>query len=144
MKLRQTVKHMDKFERRLIDDAERIKAELSPEMQKRIQASVESTMPENPIAPDKQPSGVTLWWASSLSGLAAVALLIAIVNWNSPVEPVENSQVPIPTDWLPQVGIPLNTETAEWTSPLEEELKNLQSDLEKARENVERDLKMSF
>lgn len=144
MKLRQMVKHMDKLERRLIDDAELIKAELSPEMHKRIQASVESTIPENPQAPDNAPSGVNLWWASSMSGLAAVAVLIVIVNWNSTVDQVEDSQLPAPTDWRLQGGIPLNTETAEWTSPLQEELKNLQSDLEKARENVERDLKMSF
>ena len=138
------VKPMDKFERRLIEDAELIKAELSLEMQKRIQASVESTMPEKPTAPGKQPSGLGLWWASSLSGLAAAALLIAIVNWNSTVEPVENSPATAPSAWLLQGGIPLNTETADWAAPLEEELKNLQSDLEKARENVERDLRISF
>ena len=139
MRLR-TVKHMDKLEKRLKDDANRIEAKLSPQMQERIRASLESTLPERPLPAGKRTPGVTLWWASSLSGLAAVAVIIAIVNWNSTVEPVQN----VPPDWRMHSPFPLKTETAEWTAPLEEELKKLQADLEKARENVERDLKMSF
>ncbi len=43
-----------------------------------------------------------------------------------------------------QDGFPLDVKTAEWATPPEEELKNLQSDLEKAREKLERDLRLSF
>ncbi len=90
--------------------------------------------------------GTTLWWASSLTGLVAAALVIVLVNWNFTGEPVENlsDSAPPETGWPIPSGFPLNAETADWTTPLEEELKNLQSDLEKARDSVERDLRLSF
>lgn len=136
---------MDKLERRLKGDAGLIKAELSPELQERIRASLESTRVENQPRRKSRTPGISLWLASSLTGLAAAALVIVLVNWNSPVEPVEETgPAPGLTTLSLQSGFPLNTETAEWTAPLEEELKNLQSDLEKARENVERDLRLSF
>jgi hypothetical protein len=133
---------MDKLERRLKDDAGLIKAELSPELQKRIRASLESTQVENQTPPTTRAPGISLWLASSLTGLAVAALVIVLANWKSPVEETD------PTRGLTtlsvQSGFPLSAETAEWTAPLEEELKNLQSDLEKARQNVERDLRESF
>lgn len=138
------VKHMDNLERRLKEDAGLVKADLSPEMHKRIRASLESVLPENSTPQKKQIRSLTLWWTSSLGGLAAVALLIVIVNWNNTVDPVENLPDPALSTWLSQGSIPFNAQTADWTTPLEEELKNLQSDLDKARENVERDLRISF
>ena len=140
------VKLMDKLERRLKEDAGLIKAELAPELQERIRASLESTEPaKQPPRTTKTP-GTSLWWASSLTGLAAAALLIVVLNWNGGVEPVVEVSDPATPGitWSIQSGFPLNAETAEWTAPLEEELKNLQSDLEKARESVERDLRLGF
>ena len=72
--------------------------------------------------------------------------MIVLINWNTGVGPVDDEPISsTPGTVLSiQSGFPLNVETAEWTTPLEEELRNLRSDLEKARENVERDLRLSF
>ncbi len=140
------MKLMDKLERRLKEDASLIKADLAPELQERIRASLESTEPAKQTPRTTKTSGTSLWWASSLTGLAAAALLIVVINWNGGVEPVEEvaDAAPPGITWSIQSGFPLNAETAEWTAPLEEELKNLQSDLEKARESVERDLRLGL
>lgn len=146
MKLRLMVKLMDKLDRQLKEDAGLIKAELSPELQERIRASLESTRPASQAPRSAQMSGTKLWWASSLTGIAAAALVIVLVNWNSAIEPIEEQPLhSTPRAILSfQHAFPLNVETAEWAAPLEQELRNLQSDLEKARENVERDLRISF
>ena len=140
------VKLMDKLERRLKEDAGFIKADLAPELQERIRASLESTQPAKQTPRTTKTPGTSLWWASSLTGLAAAALLIVVINWNGGVEPVAEVSDPAPPEitWSIQSGFSLHAETVEWTAPLEEELKNLQSDLEKARESVERDLRLSF
>ncbi len=137
---------MDKLERQLREDAGLIKADLSPELQERIRLSLESTRRLDQAPQKTQMPGTTLWWASSLTGLAAAALVILFVNWNSATDPIEDQPIPTTpgTVFSIQGGFPLNVETAEWATPLEEELRNLQSDLEKARENVERDLRLSF
>ncbi len=140
------VKLMDKMERQLREDAGRIKADLSPELQERIRASLESTQPADQTLRKTQTPGTTLWWASSLTGLAAAALVILLINWNSANGPIEDEPVSATPGAVLSIqrNFPLIVETAEWATPLEEELKNLQSDLEKARENVERDLRLSF
>ena len=137
---------MDKLERQLKEDAGLIKADLSAELQERIRASLESTRPADQAPRKAQVPGTTLWWVSSLTGLAAAALVIVLINWNSTIDPIEIQ----PASTMPgtifsiQDGFPLNVKTAEWATPLEEELKNLQSDLEKARDKLERDLRLSF
>ena len=140
------VKLMDKLERQLKQDAGLIKADLSPELQKRIHASLESTRQVEQIPRKAETPGVSLWWASSLTGLAAAALVIILINWNPTTDPQEVQPVASTPGTVVSIqsGFPLNVETAEWATPLEEELKNLQSDLEKARESVERDLRQSF
>ena len=140
------VRLMDKLERQLKEDAGLIKAELSPQLQERIRASLQSARPEDPTPRKAQTPGTNLWWASSLTGLAAAALVIVLINWNSTVTPIDDQPPPATpgTVLSLQSGFPLIAETADWATPLEEELKALQSDLEKARESVERDLRLSF
>jgi len=137
---------MDKLERQLQQDAGLIKADISPELQKRIHASLESTRQVEQIRQTAKTPGISLWWASSLTGLAVAALVIVLINWNLTTDPQEVQPVAsTPGTVLSiQSGFPSSVETADWATPLEEELKNLQSDLEKARENVERDLRLSF
>jgi hypothetical protein len=139
------VKSMDKLERRLKEDAGHIKADLTPELRERIRASLESAEPVGHASKSGEVRGVSLWLASSLTGLAA-ALIIVLINRDGGVEMVEDVPDPVATEtaWSMQDGFLLNAETAEWAAPLEEELRNLQSDLERARENVERDLRSSF
>ncbi len=68
---------------------------------------------------------------------------MAILSTVTPVDDQPPSATPGTVISL-QSGFPLIAETADWATPLEEELRALQSDLEKARENVERDLRLSF
>jgi hypothetical protein len=137
---------MDELQERLKRDAGRITADVTPEMQERLRASLESVRPERVVFDTGRIAGETLWLRSSLAGLVAAALIIVLVNWRRPLdEPREESDSTRPRTAISlQSGFPLKAETAEWATPLEQELENLQSDLEKARENVERDLRMSF
>ena len=139
---------MDNLERRLKEDAAAIEAEVSPELALRIQASLHAAERARPDErADK--AGFSMWWISSLTGVAAALLVITILSRNADVTPeaplVEPSANIVPAT-LPgsDVFMPLNAETAELTGPLEEELERLKSDIEKARESVERDLRESF
>lgn len=140
------VRPMDNLERRLKEDAALIKTDLNPQLQGRIRASLEATDQESRSRKGKESPGISLWWASSLTGLGAAAVVIVWINQNGRVEAPQVVSAPTPADgsWSLQGGFPLNAQTAEWTAPLEEELENLQSDLEKAREAVEKDLRLSF
>ena len=91
-----------------------------------------------------------LWWASSLTGLAAVVVLVVIVSLTRPdSEPVPENTVagqtepPTPVDF-PLISPDLDIRSAEFTSPLEEEILKLQADIEKARESVREDVDFTF
>ncbi len=139
---------MDEFENRLKRDAEDIRVAVSPELQSRIDASLRVTEQIRPV-PETRTSGINLWWASSLTGLAAAIIVIVLINWNHPTtelapsETVASETVPdydneIPSLYRPQI------KTAEFTNPLEEELARLQADFERARQNVKEDIDFTF
>ena len=139
---------MDEFEQRLKRDAEDIRGRISPELRSRIDASLRATEQIRPV-PESRASGMNLWWASSLTGLAAAIVVIVLINWNRPVteivppEPIASETVPdyideIQSFYLPQI------KTAEFTKPLEEELLRLQADIERTRENVKEDIDFTF
>jgi hypothetical protein len=89
----------------------------------------------------------SLWFASSLTGLAAAIGVIVVLNWNRgevELPPATVADTPSVTDQEEFRGFPLNAQTADLTEPLQEELLNLQADLEKARESVEKDLRSTF
>ena len=144
---------MDNFEKQLKRDADAIDAEVSGELRARIDASLHGIEPVRQV--NKESPALNLWWASSLTGLAAAVLVIVLVNWNQPdrggVTPVETTAEARAEADLPTVPegpgdtpIMLDIRTAEFTSPLEQELENLQSDIEKARESVKKDLDFTF
>ena len=142
---------MDEFEKRLKRDADAIQVEVSPELRDRIDASIRGAKPVRPVTPAAEPSPVNPWWASSLTGLAAAVIVIVLVNWNRPepvtvpAEPVASVTVPADPDPVAHPLPPmLDIRTADFTSPLEDELVRLQSDLEKARESVKKDLDFTF
>jgi hypothetical protein len=142
-------KAMDEFEKRLKRDAHAVHARVSPELRSRIDASLRAVDPVR-AAPDDRRSTGSLWWASSLTGLAAVLLLVVIVNLNKPdPDPVQEVEVagrtvpPMPAD-IPLILPELDIRSADFTSPLEEELLKLQADIEKARENVREDVDFTF
>jgi len=142
---------MDEFEKRLKRDAMDIDAGSSPQLRSRIDAAM---LAIERIAPKRQERSATsnLWWASSLTGLAAAAAVIALLNWNRPdpapaaAEQTAFQVVPDAREYLQQIQgrLPLRTETAVFTHGLEDELTRLQADLEKARESVNRDFDFTF
>ena len=143
---------MDNFEQQLKRDADAIEVEVSAELRARIDASLHGIEPVRQVKKSSPP--LNLWWASSLTGLAAAILIIVLINVNQPgpgVTPVETVADSRPEAELPTVPeLPadeppmLDIRTADFASPLERELQNLQSDIEKARESVKKDLDFTF
>ena len=143
---------MDKFENRLKRDADAIHAPVSPELRERIDASIRGTNRIQPVPDDGGP-GHNLWWASSLTGLAAAAIVIVLINWNrpttepAPVEPVasvDNRTVPATFEEIQGFNPPRLIKTAEFATPLEEEMARLQADIERARATVRKDIEFTF
>ena len=147
----------DEFSARLKQDAEALDAEVSAELRIRIDASLRGVETARPEQRRKGLSAGGLWWISSLTGLAAAAAVIGYVNFagpnSAPASPtVADNQtvpdsVPYPGDvpvYLPLLSPKLAIESAEFTSPLEEELLKLQSDLDKARMSVSEDVDFTF
>lgn len=134
---------MDKLATRLREDAADIDAQVSAELDHRIRASLQNVSPEQPESAPRPPRSFSLWWVSSLTGAAMALVVIALLNLDrsSPVsEPVADNAVQ-------QIVIPelnLNVEAAMLTSPLAEELANLQADLRKAEKAVREDVEIDF
>lgn len=128
---------MDKLTRRLHDDADKIEAKISPELEQRIQASLRGIEPQavRPPAPSSRP--VSMWWASSITGVTAVVAMIAIVNSRQP-EPELNTEPGTVSPTLPFVD--WNAQTADLTRPLQQEYENLQADLKKAERALKEDI----
>ena len=138
---------MDKLASRLREDAANIDAEISAQLDSRIQASLNAIEPEtarqNRIA-GRRP--VSFWLASSLTGVAAALAVIAVLNvvdTNKPEAPpratVDNTVQPIQ---IP--ALDLDVKAATLTGPLAQELEALQADLKKAEEVVRRDVRIDL
>lgn len=129
---------MDKLANQLRQDADKIEAAVSDELDHRIAASLRGVSPLDDSAVKAPPPRPALfWWASSLTGIVAAAVVIVIVNSSQPepaVTPTPGAiAAAVPAiDWKPQ--------TAEFTAPLQQELDALQSDLKKAEEKVRADI----
>lgn len=138
---------MDEFEKRLKRDAAALDAEVSAELKARIDASLRGVEPIRPATPASS-SSVGLWWASSLTGLAAAVAVIVLLNWNrqEPLPPPADMSVhTVPADTETPLTKPfLDVRTADFASPLEEELLKFKADIEKARESVRQDLDSTF
>jgi hypothetical protein len=133
---------MDKLAKQLRDDALRIDAEVSDELDARIRASLNSVVPETPA--NRRPQGRTapFWWWSSLTGVAAALAIIAIINIQKP-DPApaiaQTAQAPLK---LPEID--WKAREAVLTSPLEQEIEHLREDLKKAEEAVKEDIDRLF
>jgi len=133
---------MDNVAERLRQDARDIEVSVSSELDDRIRASLESTVPEPPTpkaAPQRPP---WFWWASSLTGVAAAIIVVVIANLQAPEPVVPANPAANPTAFLPPVS--WKVETAVLTSPLEQEIEDLQSDLKKAEEALKKDIEAVF
>ncbi len=126
---------MDNLTRRLREDASQIRADVSPELDARIRASLEAAEPVRPETPKPAPRTTSMWWWSSLVGATGAIVVIVLLNLSS------QPQVPAPTvPEIPALGPSLTIERAVLMGPLEEELENLESDLRKAEEALREDI----
>ena len=98
---------MDEFEKRLKHDAQAVKAEVSPELRSRIDATLRGVDPIRPVSTDRPPA-IRLWWASSLTGLAAVIALVLIGTFDKPDSAnVQEVDVVARTEPLMPVELPM-------------------------------------
>jgi len=135
-------KLMDKLAKRLREDAERINADISPELDERIRASLEGIRPGRGPRQASPARSAWFWFASSLTGVAAALAVVLLVNLRTPnPAPVAELAVPAPLE-LP--AIRWRAQAAVLTSPLEQEIEDLQSDLKKAEELVREDMERLF
>ena len=128
---------MDDLAKKLRADAEQIEVSISPQLEDRIRASLESVTQDRPQAASKQQPR-SFWWASSLTGIAAAAAVIAIINISGPDPDTAVTQPPPPS--LSASRIDFNLKPAVLTQTLEQELQDIQSDLKKAEQAVRDDL----
>jgi len=133
---------MDKLAKQLREDAGKIDATISAELDERIRASLQGITPESANEPRGSVRPALFWWASSLTGAAVAIAIIAVINL----------QAPEPAPVVPQTAqAPLNLPKIEWhartavlTSPLEQEIDDLQADLKKAEQAVRQDIDKLF
>jgi hypothetical protein len=133
---------MDKLAIQLREDAEKIDAEISSDLDARLSASLQGIKPEPVRRSQRESKSFSLWWASSLTGVAAALLIIVVVNFRAP-EPVPTAAITTPEP-LTLPSVEWNAKSAVLTSPLEQEIDNLQSDLKKAEEVVKQDIDRLF
>lgn len=133
---------MDKLALQLREDAEKIDAGISPQLDARLTSSLQGVKPESVRQPQRESKSFAFWWASSLTGVAAAALVIVIVNLRAPEPaPMATNTTPAP---LVLPSIEWNARSAVLTSPLVQEIDDLQSDLKKAEEVVKQDIDRLF
>ena len=134
---RTKVKPMDKLALRLREDAAKIDVEISDELDDRIRASLESATQEKPARTSRRRSSISMWWASSLTGIAVALLVIVLLDRNQP-EPPPAAQPMVDNDISPRPD--LTFKPAVLTAPLEQELADLEADLKKAEQAVREDI----
>jgi hypothetical protein len=132
---------MDKLADILKRDAAEIRADVSAELDDRIRASLESVSQDKPPLPVR-PARWSMWWASSLTGITALATIILIINVNQPEKrpTVETTMISVP----PPYPLDLNAEAAVLTAPLVEELEKLEADIRRAQQRVSAEIGLSM
>ena len=132
---------MDKVPERLREDAARIEVEVSPELDARIRASLERVAAERPGTSRRRMRPVSMWWASSLTGITAALAIIVVIN----LREQEPGPAPAGTPAPDRLSVlELKTETAVFIGPLQEELENLESDLKKAERAVKEEIGLTL
>lgn len=132
---------MDDFEQRLKRDAGKIPAAITPELERRLRASLATQAP--PRARRKKAMPNRLWLAATLTGAATALATVALLPREPRPQPVAEAP-PVRRDpgYVATFDrpLPLAVEPSELTAPLEEELENLRADLELARRRVADDV----
>ena len=130
------VKPMDKLAKQLRADAANINVEVSVELEDRIRASLHSVAPERMREREAPQRPRSTWWASSLTGIAAVTIVIVLLNLDQPEPPVVDIATQAGNIFQPQLII----SPAVMTAPLRKELEDLEADLKKAEEVVRKEI----
>ena len=134
---------MDRLAQILREDATAIDAAISDALDRRIQASLVRANPEPASRPRRSIRAPSLWWASSLTGLAAAIAVIAVINQESEAPPTEVVPM-LATPHLVVPQIDFEVEAATLTDPLSQELENLRKDLRMVEETVWNDVRFDF
>jgi hypothetical protein len=132
---------MDKLAKQLKDDAARIDVQISDELDRRISASLQCVTPEGPDTGVVRQRPAAFWWASSLTGVAAALIMVAVINSNSQIEavPAVSPEIsPVIVATIPTID--WKAESAMLTRPLQQELEDLQADLKKAEKKVKKEI----
>ncbi|MGI9222113.1 MAG: hypothetical protein ACR2QS_13875 [Woeseiaceae bacterium] len=130
---------MDDLANKLRADAEQIDVSITPQLDDRIRASLESAN-QDKAQPAAKSQPASYWWASSLTGVAATLAIIAIVNLSGPEPDVAITE---PPPSLTMSNFEWNLQPAVLTETLEQELADIQSDLKKAEQVVRDDLRQT-
>ena len=128
---------MDKLAKRLREDAEKIEARITPQLENRIEASLQGVSQEGGL-PSSSRRTASFWWASSLTGVAATLAIVAIVNFAGPEPETGVTEPPLQQYTMPRFD--WKPKTAVLTQTLEQELVDIQSDLKKAQQTVRDDI----
>lgn len=132
---------MDKLAEQLRADAGRIDVQVSAELDHRIRASLRGVSPERAAQKAVKQRPAVFWWASSLTGIAAALVIIAVMNSNRQSEaPPATIAAISPLSAVPTRMIDWRAESAMLTSPLRQELEDLQSDIRKVEHKVKQDI----
>ena len=127
---------MDKLAKQLREDAANINVEVSAELDDRIRASLHGITPQRSREREAPQRPRSTWWASSLTGIAAVTIVIVLLNLNQP-----RPLVPLTTSPTERIFSPrLNLNTVASTEPLRQELEDLEADLKKAEEALRKEI----
>ena len=140
------VKLMDKLANRLREDAAKIDAEISAELDNRLHASLAAIEPAGARQRKAARRPVSFWLASSLTGVAAALAVIAVLNVVDSNRPAATPGT-VAVNAVQPLEIPdldLDVEAAMLTAPLAQELEALQADLKKAEEVVRGDVRIDF
>lgn len=132
---------MDKMAKQLKADADKIDVSVSDELDRRISASLHSAGQEPVVRVVARRRPALFWLASSLTGVAAAAAVITILNVRSIGEEAPTATpdtTPVAVAATPIVD--LKAESAMLTGPLQQELEHLQSDIRKAEKKVRDDI----
>ena len=133
---------MDELAAKLREDADRIQATVSPELDARIRASLESVRADAAAPQRARPAAGRFWIASTLTGTALATVLVVAVNLRPPAPEVPVSGAEVAVIELPD--LPWRVEPAVLTSPLEQEYERLQADIEKVETAIREDLEAAF
>jgi len=137
---------MDKLANRLREDAAKIDAEISAQLDSRIQASLIASEPDGARQRKPVRRPVSFWLASSLTGVAAALAVIAVLNVVDSNKPaaVPRTVAANPAQPFEIPALDLDVEAAMLAAPLAQELEDLQADLKKAEEVVRGDVRIDF